>query len=76
MQNTEISNIKLDHVSAAQCRYCAYATPGATYREASPTAAPQADGNKFCNCVCTAFTTRIPPPANRGYPWINTRQYY
>jgi hypothetical protein len=42
MKNTEISIIKLDEGSAAQCRYCAYLTPGATYHTASPPAAPQA----------------------------------
>ena len=36
MKNTENSNIKLDHVPAAQSRYCVHSTPGAIYREASP----------------------------------------
>ena len=51
MKNTENSNTKLGHVSAAQCRYRAYGTPGATYREASPPAAPQADENKSRTCA-------------------------
>jgi len=48
MRNTENSNIKLDHVSAVQCRYCAHSTPGATDDEASPPAVPQAEKNKYC----------------------------
>jgi len=67
MRNTENSNIKLDQVSAVQCRYCTHSTPGATYHEASPLAAPQADENKSCRvALCTSFTSRIPHPANRG----------
>jgi hypothetical protein len=69
MKNTENSNIKLDHDSAAQCRYCAYPTPGAAYRQASPPAARQAYEIKSCRIVfCTGFTSRIPTPANRGTP--------
>jgi len=49
MKNTENSNIKLDQVSAVQCRYFAYPTPGTTCHEASPPAAPQADENKSCS---------------------------
>jgi hypothetical protein len=65
----ENSNIKRDNVSAVQCRYCAYPTPVATYRTASPPAAPQAYEIKSCRGVlCTGFTSCIPPPANRGTP--------
>jgi hypothetical protein len=67
MKNTENSNIKLDNVSAAQSRYCAYPIPGATYHTASPPADPQAYEIKSCRrALCTGFTSRIPPPANRG----------
>ena len=48
MRNTENSNIKLDHVSAVHCRYCAQSTPGATDDEASLPAVPQAEKNKSC----------------------------
>jgi len=69
MKKTENSNIKLNNVSAVQCRYCAYPTPGAIYRSASPPAAPQAYDIKSCRgALCTGFTSRIPPPANRGTP--------
>jgi len=69
MKNTENSYIKLDNVSAAQCRYYAYPTPGATYRIASPPAPPQAyEIKSYSDVLCTGFTSRIPPPANRGTP--------
>ena len=48
MRNTENSNIKLDHVSAVQCHFCAHPTPCATDDEASPLAVPQAEKNKSC----------------------------
>jgi hypothetical protein len=70
MKSTEISNIKHENVCAVQCRYCAYPTPGATYRTASSVAAPQAYEIKSCrDALCTGFTgftSRNSPPANRG----------
>ena len=69
MKNTKNSNIKLDHVSAVQCRYCTHSTPGATDDETSPQVASQADEIKSCRgALCTGFSSRIPPPANRGTP--------
>jgi len=68
-KKTENSNIKLDNVSAVQCRYCAYPTPGATYCTASPPAPTQAYEIKSCRAaVCNGFTSRNPPACNRGTP--------
>jgi len=47
-EKKENSNNKLDQNAAAKCRYCAYATPAATYSETSPHAAPQAYEIKSC----------------------------
>ena len=68
-EKKENSNNKLDQNAAAKCRYCAYATPAATYSETSPHAAPQAYEIKSCwGALCNGFISPILSPANRGTP--------
>jgi len=65
----ELKNIKLDHDSVAQIRYCVHSTPVAIYREVSPHAAPQSYEIKSCRiALCTSFISRYQPPGNRGTP--------
>jgi len=65
-KHKENSINKLDHVSAAKCRYSAYPTPGVTCREASPLAAPQDEIKSCKDVLCTHSTSRFPPPGNYG----------
>jgi hypothetical protein len=66
-KHTENSDTKMDNVSAAQCRYCACPTPGATYPGASPVAAREPNEIRSCRgAVRTRFTFCNPPPANHG----------
>jgi len=68
-ENTENSNIKVNHSSAAQFRYRVHPTPGAIYRDASPHAASHAYEIKSCRvALFIGFISPILPPANCGTP--------